>query len=97
MDRVAAIGHGTPHEMKAAEALRIAAQTKPTEPEPASALRTVRPGDAVTVTPDDTGRDPVSGRLLAATAHEITIRRTDPELGALNLHVPRAGFDAAPA
>lgn len=97
MDRIAAIGHGSPREMLASEALRIAAEAAPSEPPPTSALLALRPGDRVSVTPDDTGRDPVCGRLLAATAHEITLRRHDPALGALNLHVPRAGFDAGRA
>ena len=51
----------------------------------------------VTVTPDDAGRDPVAGRLLQATGHEITMHRSHPALDALNLHAPRAGFDARPA
>lgn len=93
MDRVSAIGHGVPREMDGAEALRIAAAAEPAELEPASTLHSIRPGDSVTVTPDDTGRDPVFGRLIVATAYEITLRRTDPTLGALNLHVPRTGFD----
>ena len=83
--------------MDAAEALRIAAAAEPAEPEPGSTLLGLSPGDTVTVTPDDTGRDSVSGRLLAATPHEVTIRRSDPVLGALNLHVPRAGFDTVRA
>ena len=65
------------------------------DPEPVSDLLGLSPGADITVTPDDTGRDPVAGRLLAAGAHEIILRRQAPGLGALNLHVPRAGFDAA--
>jgi hypothetical protein len=47
----------------------------------------------VSVTPDDTGRDPVVGRLVAASAHEVVLRRTDPQVGEINVHFPRAGFD----
>ena len=37
-----------------------------------------KPGQTVTVTPDDTGRDPVIGELVASGVHEIVIRRSDP-------------------
>ncbi len=95
MDRVAALGHGSPQELTGAEALRIAATSAPADPEPVSSLRGLSPGADIVVTPDDTGRDPVVGRLLAADAHEIILRCEAPGLGTLNLHVPRAGFDAA--
>lgn len=35
----------------------------------------------VTVTPDDTGRDPVVGELVASSADEIVIRRSDSVVG----------------
>jgi hypothetical protein len=40
-----------------------------------------KPGQTVTVTPDDTGRDPVVGELVASDVHEIVIRRSDREIG----------------
>lgn len=49
------------------------------------------------MTPDDSGRDPVQGRLLAVTETRVVLRRTDPALGEINAHFPRAGFDAAAA
>ena len=96
MDRVAAIGHGRPHDMTAAEALAVATAASPSEPDndPASAgLLGLRPGDPVSVTPDDSGRDPVTGRLVGVTAHEMVVRRRDERLGDINVHFPRAGFD----
>ncbi len=51
----------------------------------------------VVVTPDDTGRDPVRGILVAADAQELMIRRSGPRLGEVNLHSPRAGFDVVAA
>ena len=50
-------------------------------------------GDAIRVTPDDTGRDPVSGGLVAVDDHAIVLRRQDERLGDINVHFPRAGFD----
>jgi hypothetical protein len=95
MDRVATIGHGRPRDLPAAEALALAAAGTPAQPDndPAAAgLAGLRPGE-VSVTPDDSGRDPVIGRLVAVTAHEVVLRRHDERLGDLNVHFPRAGFD----
>ena len=56
-----------------------------------------KPGQTVSVTPDDTGRDPVVGELVASDVHEIVIRRSDREIGEVCVHFPRAGFVVAPA
>jgi len=95
MDRMAAIGHGSPHELTGAEALEIAADAAPSEPasEDGALLLGVRVGEMVRAMPDDTGRDPVTGRLIAVTAHEIVLRRTDERVGEMNVHFPRAGFE----
>jgi hypothetical protein len=46
----------------------------------------------VTVTPDDYAFDPVAGELVCSSAHEIAIRRQDPAVGEVVVHVPRFGF-----
>jgi hypothetical protein len=56
-----------------------------------------QPGQRVTVTPDDTGRDPVTGELVASSVDEIVIKRSDPAIGEICVHFPRAGFVVAPA
>ena len=56
-----------------------------------------KPGMTVTVTPDDTGRDPVIGELVASGVDEIVIRRSDREVGEVCVHFPRAGFVVATA
>jgi hypothetical protein len=56
-----------------------------------------QPGERVTVTPDDTGRDPVVGELVASGVDEIVIRRSDPAVGEVSVHFPRAGFVVATA
>jgi glutathione S-transferase len=93
-ERVAAIGHGRPQEMAAAEALIIAAKSEPAALDPAaSVVAGCRLGQQVSVMPDDTGRDPVRGTLLAASDDTVVLGRTDPTVGRVNLHFPRAGFD----
>jgi hypothetical protein len=56
-----------------------------------------QPGQRVTVTPDDTGRDPVVGELVASGVDEITIKHNDPAVGEVSVHFPRAGFAVTPA
>ena len=93
--RVAALGHGTPSEMSAAEALDVARRAEPEIPlaiggnDPSG----LKAGTMVIVRADDTGRDAVRGELLAADAQEIVIRSEHPSVGAVNIHFPRAGFD----
>ena len=56
-----------------------------------------KPGDKVAITPDDYGRDTVTGELIFSSAQEIAIRRHDPQVGEVAVHFPRAGFWVTPA
>jgi len=92
--RVSSVGHGTPIDMSAAEAIEVARAARPEMPltgdDDPSGLKS---GAIVLVAADDTGRDPVRGQLLAADAQEIVIRTEHPRVGEINIHFPRAGFD----
>src|SRR6266849_8800179 len=98
-ERIAAIGHGRRSQMSAQQALDVArdatsiarATVDPQDPIGR------KPGQTVTVTPDDTGRDPVVGELVASDVHECVIRRNDREVGEVCVHFPRAGFVVATA
>jgi glutathione S-transferase len=97
--RVKALGHGTITPMDSKEALAIAKAATPeaqaaTDPHDPNGRK---PGDRVSVTPDDYGRDAVEGELLFSTAQEICIRRHDPLAGEVAVHFPRAGFLVMPA
>ena len=94
MARVAAIGHGEPGELDAKAALEIAKDATPETKSSTDAADPEgrRPGAMVSVVPDDTGRDPVTGELVASSAQEIAIRRNDPLVGEVMVHFPRAGF-----
>jgi glutathione S-transferase len=92
--RVEAMGHGERAEMTPAEALAIARDAAPAsgggvDPREPNGLRA---GQRVAVTPDDYGFDPVEGELVASSAHEIAVRRSDPALGDVVVHFPRVGF-----
>lgn len=92
LDRVLALGHGTPRKMSSGEALQVAAAA------PAHAPCAVLPGQgfeagqAVTVTPTDYGMDAVAGTLVGLTETEVVVRRTDERAGTVHVHFPRAGF-----
>lgn len=97
VDRVAALGYGNPSEISGASALDIARNSTPAAVDlPADGDPTgLKPGATVMVTPDDVGRDPVTGVLVGADHGEVVIRRTDPRAGVVHLHFPRAGYDVA--
>jgi len=93
-ERVAAIGHGRRSQMTSEQALDVArtatsiAKASTDAKDPAGR----KPGQVVSVTPDDTGRDPVIGELVTSGIDEIVIRRRDPAIGEVCVHFPRAGF-----
>lgn len=92
--RMRAIGHGERWEMSREQALAIAAESKPQavragDPEEPNGLR---PGDRVSIVPDDYGPEVVAGELISSSAHSIAVARSEPELGELVVHFPRAGF-----
>jgi hypothetical protein len=76
---------------QALDAARAATSIAGASPDPRDPVGR-KPGQTVTVTPDDTGRDPVVGELVASGVHEIVIRRSDPVVGEVCVHFPRAGF-----
>jgi len=97
-DRIQGMGHGQRQDLDAADALRIARESTPGRGRGADAREPngLRSGAQISVTPDDYGFDPVSGELVTADAHEIAVRRSDPEVGDIVVHFPRIGFRVAP-
>ena len=81
--------------MPAVTALDIARDAVPQRPDlPANGDPSeIRDGTWVTVAPDDTGRDPVEGMLVAASDQEVVISRSDERVGEVFVHFPRAGYD----
>ena len=97
MGRIAALGHGEKTDISIEDALAAATAARPGDGFAADADPTgLRPGAAVTVTPEDNARVPVEGTLVAADAQEVVVAR-ETDLGTLNLHFPRAGFEVLPA
>ncbi|QOZ35866.1 glutathione S-transferase family protein [Bradyrhizobium sp. CCBAU 53421] len=97
-ERIRAIGHGTRTEMSSADALEIAAKAQPESPvfgDPADPNGR-KPGDIVSVMPDDYGKVPVRGEIVSLSAQHIAIRRSDERTGEVVVHFPRAGFLVSP-
>ncbi|PHQ68992.1 MAG: glutathione S-transferase [Sneathiella sp.] len=93
MARIAAFGHGTETEMSSTDALAVAKNDDVSaysgtvaEGEGHSA------GNTVTVIPNDSGRVPVTGELVALGKQEIAIRHNNDIVGDVIIHFPRAGF-----
>jgi len=57
----------------------------------------LKSGRKVSVVPDDTGKVPVSGTLAGLTADRVSIGRSDPRVGDVVVHFPRAGYIVTPA
>jgi glutathione S-transferase len=97
-ERMKAIGNGQRSDMKPADALAAAKASKPApasvDPNDPSGLK---PGQKLTVTPDDTGRVPVAGTLVGLTPDRISLARSDERAGDVVVHFPRAGFFVAAA
>jgi glutathione S-transferase len=90
MDRMATFGHGRFTEVSAEHALDVALSAEPRAlPE---SIDNVANGQVITISPDDYGQVPVSGNLLAGTAHGWVLGREHPRVGRVNVHFPKQGF-----
>lgn len=92
---VADIGHGTMVKMSPEDAILRARAHEPTtvqvtDPGDPQGLK---PGMRVKVSPDlDGGEQPVEGDVVMANYDTIAVHRTDPNIGNICVHFPRAGY-----
>jgi glutathione S-transferase len=93
--RVAALGHGNPSNLSAAEALEIAKNAEPATPEtvdPGDPLGLAR-GDTVQVLPEGMDGVPaVAGTLRFLDAQTVVLDRDDEQVGHVSVHFPRVGY-----
>ena len=96
-ERIRTMGHGKRTDTTPDDALTIAKQSTPVAATLADGHEPngIKPGDTVTVTPDDYGFDPVAGDVVASSTHEIAIHRRDVQVGDIVVHFPRIGFRVA--
>jgi glutathione S-transferase len=97
--RMAAAGKGgTRREIAAAAALDVARAATPLATQvDADDPSGLKAGQSLSVTPDDTGRVPVTGTLVGLSADRISLARRDERVGDVVVHFPRAGFIVAQA
>ena len=92
--RIEAMPDEQVQEMTCAQSLAVARDSTPVAPmEPSSGTNgefTI--GDQAAVAADDYGPERTSGRITAISAESVTIERADPDLGAVAVHFPRAGY-----
>jgi glutathione S-transferase len=92
-ERMKALGGGKRTDIKATDALDIAKAATPASASvDANDPSGLRAGQALSVTPDDTGKVPVTGTLAGLAADRISIARSDPRVGDVVVHFPRAGY-----
>ena len=93
--RVAALGHGNPSNMSAAEALEIAKDCEPATPEavdPGDPLG-LAPGDTIQVLPEGMdGAPAVTGVLRFLDPQTVVLDRDDERVGQVSVHFPRVGY-----
>jgi glutathione S-transferase len=95
--RMKALGAGKRSDVKASDALDIAKAAKPDDTTvDAGDPSGFKAGQKISVTPDDTGRVPVEGALVGLTPDRVSIKRSDPRVGEVVVHFPRAGFVVVP-
>lgn len=95
MDSVKSIGHGSPSDMSAAEALVVATSMDSTCPAEVAANdpQGLEVGQRVSVVPDvNGGEQAVSGTVRKADAESIAIDRVSDDAGNVCVHFPRIGY-----
>jgi glutathione S-transferase len=93
------LGHGSMSDMSPQDAIARASECEPLQIEGEDAIdpQGLRPGMQVAVSPDvDGGEQPVAGTVVAVSCDTITVHRSEPEIGNLNVHFPRAGYLVKP-
>lgn len=96
-ERMKAFGNGMPTDMTAAEALDAAQAATPAAAEvDANDPSGLKAGQTISVTPDDTGKVPVTGVLVGLTSDRISLKRGDQRVGDVVVHFPRAGYVVVP-
>lgn len=91
LDRVQDFGQGTPTPISADQALEQARSATP-RPLPESTGDKALLGQTVRIAPDDYGRIPVQGTLVASTDERWIVARDEDTVGRVHVHLPRQGF-----
>jgi len=91
MDRLQAYGQGNSTQIGADQALELARAASP-RALPESTQDEALIGKTVRIAPDDYGRIPVEGSLVASTDERWIVARDEDAVGRVHVHFPRQGF-----
>lgn len=94
MDRMAALGHGAPEKMSAADAIAMAKASNPAV-QPDAHFQDdhgIALGSRVGIAAESFGLEVTEGELVASTRTQLTLRRVDERAGTVHVHFPRAGY-----
>ncbi|WP_198085052.1 glutathione S-transferase family protein [Variovorax sp. E3] len=95
MDRMAAIGHGTPEKFTSDEAIAVAKAATPHTLLTDSTFQDdhgIPLGSAVTIRAESFGLEETPGTLVAATRTHYTLERNGERTGRVHVHFPRIGY-----
>jgi glutathione S-transferase len=92
--RIAAIGHGERVEMTPAEALGVAKVATPEPPRNDATSANYRLGERISFAVEAFGPDPVEGEVAGIDVATVALRRRDPAVGEVIVHLPRLGYRA---
>jgi glutathione S-transferase len=97
MERIRAIGHGTPQAMSSLDALAVAGRANPVTPRCSESIAFDLPlGGRVAVRPEEYTTEEVTGDLVLLDRDEIAISRTSQSRGDIVVHFPRVGYVIRP-
>ena len=91
LDRLQAYGQGNSTPISADQALEQARAASPRDL-PDSTQDQALLGKTVSVAPNDYGRIPVEGTLVASTDERWIVARDEDVVGRVHVHLPRQGF-----
>ena len=91
-ERMVAFGHGQHSDMSEQLAYDLAKSESPLSVE-GIRVKDFDLGQMVSVMPTDYGKIAVEGKLLSVSGEEVILARVTDELGEINLHFPRLGFN----
>lgn len=96
-ERIKSLGHGTRCEMTPEEALATARAAEPEVVLRDGVASTTQLGRRIAMAVEGFGPDPVEGEVAAIADDHIALRRHDPTVGDVIVHLPRQGYQISNA
>jgi glutathione S-transferase len=91
--RIQNFNGGRMEALSNADALAIAKRSEPSDIAGGCAPDDqLKSGNLVSIGPDDYGKERTEGRIVRLSANEIVVLRSDPVVGDVAVHFPRAGY-----